>query len=96
MFEATETVSVDVAETEAGDNIMLLGLESALRPDDPVADKDMVPVNPFKPLRVTGDVVEDPARIDMEGFVAMVKSTTITEMRTEWESEPLVPVMFAV
>ncbi len=75
---------------------MLLGLETALRPVDPVAESVIVPLNPFKPLRLIVEVPEDPARIDMEGLVVIVKSTTLTVTSTECEREPLVPVTFSV
>jgi hypothetical protein len=96
VVDETVTVNVDVAETVAVVNTMLLGLASVLNPDGPGTDNEMVPLKPFRPLRVIVPVAEEPARIDNEGLAATVKSTTFTLMRTEWESEPLVPVTFTL
>ncbi len=92
----TETVNVDVAETVAVVNTMLFGLASALIPDGPDTDSEMVAEKPFKPSRVIVEVPEDPARIDIEGLAVTVKSTTLTVTSTEWERVLLVAVTFRV
>ncbi len=96
MVEETETVNVDVAETVAVVSTMLFGLASALIPDGPDTDSEMVAEKPFRPLRVIVEVPEDPARTDMEGLEVIVKSTTLTVMITERVREPLVPVTFTL
>lgn len=83
MVDETETVSIDVAEVVVVVSTILLGLASALIPDGPDTDSEMVPEKPFKPLRVIVEVPEEPARIDMDGFAETVKSTTLTLIRTE-------------
>lgn len=91
-----EIVSVEVAETVTADNTTLFGLETALSPVE-VADSVMVPLNPFRPLRLIVEVPEEPARIDTEGGLAeIVKSTTVTVTSNEWEIVPLVAVTLRV
>jgi hypothetical protein len=92
MLVEAEMVSVELAEVTVVDNATLFGLAEALRPEGVASVKLTVPEKPFRPLTVIGDVAEDPARTEMEVFTDTVKSTTLTEMLTEWESEPLVPV----
>ncbi len=87
---------MEVADVIVGDSTRLFGLADAVRPVGGVSDKDTLPENPFIPLRVITKVPEDPAGIDMDGLTEMVKSTTVTETRTECESGPLVPVTLTV
>jgi hypothetical protein len=75
-----------------GDSTMLLGLASALIPADADADSEIVPEKPLRALTVMVEVPEDPASIDRDVAVLMLKSTTVTVMMAEWVSVPLVPV----
>lgn len=68
-----------------------------------VAVRWTVPLNPFVPLMVMVNVVEDPAGTDCDdGVTVMVKSgggggaVTVTRMVTVWDIEPLVPVTVEV
>ncbi len=61
MVEPTEIVNVEVADTMVGDSATLLGLADALRPAGEVPEREIVPENPFKPLRLIAAVAEDPA-----------------------------------
>lgn len=92
MVEATVIVRVEEAEVVVGESRTLFGLADAPRPAGEVSDRETVPVNPFSPLRLIVAVPEDPAIIEMVGLTEMVKSTTLTEMLTEWDSDPLVAV----
>jgi hypothetical protein len=92
MFVEAETVSVELADVTVADSATLFGFAEAVRPEGVASVKLTVPEKPFRPLIVIGDVAEDPARTEMEVFTDTVKSTTLTEMMTEWESEPLIPV----
>lgn len=96
VVEATVMVNVEVAEVIIGESRMLLGLADAPRPDGGVSDRERVPVNPFRPLRVIGEVPEDPAMIEMVGLTEMVKSTTLTEMLIECDRDPLVAVTLSL
>jgi len=78
VVEATVIVKVDVVEVIVGERRTLLGLADAPRPAGGVSDRETVPVNPFRPLRVMRDVPEVPATTEMEGLTEMVKSTTLT------------------
>jgi hypothetical protein len=55
---------------------------------------------PEKTLRLLTVIVDVPvwpsAMVSVLGFAAMVKSTTSTDIPTEWESVPLVPVTLMV
>jgi hypothetical protein len=93
---ATVIVRVEVAEVVVGESRTLLGLADAPRPVGGASDRETVPVNPFRPFTMIGEVAEDPARTETEVFTDTVKSTTLTEMLMEWDSDPLVAVTFTL
>jgi hypothetical protein len=81
--------------------VTLPGLNEAVGPPvtwgETVAERVTMPANPLVLVRVTVDVPVWPsAMVGVLGFAAMVKSTTSTDIPTEWESVPLVPVMLTV
>jgi hypothetical protein len=78
VVEATVIVNVEVAEVIVGERRRLLGLADAPRPVGGVSDRETVPVNPFRPLRVMRDVPEVPATTEIVGLTEMVKSTMLT------------------
>jgi hypothetical protein len=78
VVEATVIVKVDVAEGIVGERRTLLGLADEPRPVGGVSDREIVPVNPFRPMSVMRDVPEVPATIEMVGLTEMVKSTMLT------------------
>jgi len=76
-----DTVSVDVP-VPPEETVIVVGLRDAdggLRdmrpPDSTVAVRSSPPVNPFRPVKVTVDVPEDPAlMVIVVGLVAILKS----------------------
>jgi hypothetical protein len=74
-------------------------LSDVLGPDvgETTADSVIVPVNPFKLVRVIRLVPEVPrARLKEDGLTEMEKSETTTRTETECTSDPLVPVTVTV
>jgi hypothetical protein len=78
VVEATVIVNVEVAEVTVEESRTLLGLADAPRPAGGVSDRETVPVNPFRPLRVMRAVPEVPATTEIVGLTEMVKSTMLT------------------
>lgn len=74
----------------------LTGLRLVDGPDGiMVEDSDTVPENPPRLARVTVAVADEPMLTASDvGLAEMVKSSAVTETEivTEWDSEPLVPV----
>ena len=74
-------------------------LSDVFGPDvgETVADRLMVPVNPFRLVTVIRLVPDVPrGRLRDDGLMEMEKSDTMTRIETECASEPLVPVTVTV
>ena len=93
-----DTVRVAVAEPPAT-IVTVLGERFVLRrPIDAVADRDMLPANPFRLVRVIVDGADPPrATVREEGLAEMLKSpviedVTVSDTCAVWDIDPLVPV----
>jgi len=93
-----DTVSV-VVPVPPDDKVTLVALRVVVGPDGDMEDvRVIVPVNPLMLLKVMVDAAEDPAWIvRLTGLAIMVKSggggaLTVTDIVTEWTSDPLVPL----
>ena len=92
------TLSVDVPwppDVRVTDEL----LNEVFGPDvgETVADRLMVPVNPFRLVTVIRLVPDVPrGRLRDDGLMEMEKSDTMTRIETECASEPLVPVTVTV
>jgi hypothetical protein len=80
------------------DRKRLLGLQETNRFGlEGDAARLMLPEKPPRLVRVTLEVVEEPAAKMIDaGFTAMPKSTTLMVTLTLWETEPLVPMTVTV
>ncbi len=80
----------------------VVGVHVAVSPVDGVTVLETVrdPTNPFKLVRVTVDVPDEPTgKVTVEGLATMLKSggaITLTLIVREWDREPLVPVTVTV
>lgn len=87
------SVRVELPELIEAESGTPVGLSEAESPVGEVVVRLIVPLNPFKPDKAIVDVPGDPAWMESEGGLeAMLKSTTFTDIVTECEREPLVPV----
>src|SRR5438445_5520292 len=92
------TLSVDVPwppDVRVTDEL----LNEVFGPDvgETVADRLMVPVNPFRLVTVIRLVPDVPrGRLRDDGLMEMEKSDTMTRIETECASDPLVPVTVTV
>ena len=65
--------------------------------EETVAERVMVPANPFILVSVTRAAPDEPRdRFSEDGLMEIEKSDTTTVMETECTSEPLVPVTVTV
>src|SRR5207245_9190955 len=74
-------------------------LNDVLGPDvgDTVAERLMVPVNPFRLVTVIRLLPDVPrGRLRDDGLIEIEKSDTMTRIETECASDPLVPVTVTV
>jgi hypothetical protein len=74
-------------------------LSDVFGPDvgETTVDRLMVPVNPFRLVRVIRPVPDVPRdRLSDDGLMEMEKSDTMTRTETECTSDPLVPVAVTV
>ncbi len=97
METVVEQVSVDVPGVPVNSETNV-GLSEQVGPEgETEADSVTVPVKLLMPVTVTIDVPESPGWIDSDaGFATMLKSVTTTEITTEWDAEPLLPVTVTV
>jgi len=77
--------------------VTLVGLRVAVRPDDGVAVRLTVPLNPLTAVTVMVDVPDAPTlTVMLVGLAAIVKSWTVKVTIAEAELAPLVPVTVTV
>jgi hypothetical protein len=91
------TRRIDVPDPP-GVKVMLVGLRLAVRPVDGDTMVERVTV-PWKPPRleiVIVDCVGPAGKKSCVGFAVMLKSATPTVRIVEWDSGPLIPVMFTL
>ena len=90
-------VRVDVPEL-LGVRMMVVGLRDAFGPEGEIVTvRVMVPLKPFKLVRVTSEgAVEDRERFSVVGLAEIEKSDTTIGIEILWDGDPLVPLTIAV
>ena len=90
MVDCVETLNVDVPLLPA-ETVTVLGFTAKVGPlGEMVGERVTVPAKAPRLMTVIVEVLEAPRAIENEeGLDEIEKSTTLTEIEVEWDSEPL-------